>query len=189
MLTPRRRRGVEFLDDPSTDPLVRERSLSDVRISNILLGGARAVLSEVAAVLPSSGSNVTLLDVGTGLADIPHQAQQLAARRGVKLTTFGIDEAHSLARTNARILSGSICGDARHLPFASKSIDIVTCSQMLHHFEEPDLSVILAELSRVAKRHVIVSDLRRSWLAAGGFWLVSTALRFHPVTRHDGVVS
>jgi hypothetical protein len=36
---------------------------------------------------------------------------------------------------------------------------------------------------------VIVSDLRRSWLAAAGIWLASFPLRFHPVSRHDGVVS
>jgi hypothetical protein len=36
---------------------------------------------------------------------------------------------------------------------------------------------------------VIVSDLRRSWIAAAGFWVVSWPLGFHPVTRHDGVVS
>jgi hypothetical protein len=36
---------------------------------------------------------------------------------------------------------------------------------------------------------VVIADIRRSWLAAGGFWIASTALRFHPVTRHDGVVS
>jgi hypothetical protein len=41
----------------------------------------------------------------------------------------------------------------------------------------------------VARRAVIVSDLRRSWIAAAGFWLVSWPLGFHPVTRHDGVVS
>ncbi|MEJ7812861.1 MAG: hypothetical protein WKG32_20775, partial [Gemmatimonadaceae bacterium] len=45
------------------------------------------------------------------------------------------------------------------------------------------------ELNRVARRLVIVSDLRRSWVAAGGIWLASWALRFHPVSRHDGVVS
>ena len=44
-------------------------------------------------------------------------------------------------------------------------------------------------MNRVARRAVVVSDLRRSWLAAGGFWLASRALRFHPVTRHDGVLS
>jgi hypothetical protein len=36
---------------------------------------------------------------------------------------------------------------------------------------------------------VIVSDLRRSWLAAAGLWIASFPLGFHPVSRHDGVVS
>jgi len=48
---------------------------------------------------------------------------------------------------------------------------------------------VLRELDRVARRRVIVSDLRRSWLAACGFWLVAWPLRFHRVTRHDGFVS
>ena len=71
MLVPTRRRGFEILDDPATDPAVRERSLRDVKRSNVLLGGLRAVLAEVARVLPSIGPRATLLDVGTGLADIP----------------------------------------------------------------------------------------------------------------------
>jgi hypothetical protein len=41
----------------------------------------------------------------------------------------------------------------------------------------------------VARHVVIVSDLRRSWLAVAGLWMVSFPLRFHPVSRHDGVVS
>ena len=71
MLVPTRRRGSEILDDPATDPAIRERSLRDVRRSNLLLGGLRAALAEVTRVLPSLGPRGTLLDVGTGLADIP----------------------------------------------------------------------------------------------------------------------
>jgi hypothetical protein len=44
-------------------------------------------------------------------------------------------------------------------------------------------------MDRVARVAVVVSDLRRSWLAAAGFWLASFPLRFHRVTRHDGVLS
>jgi hypothetical protein len=36
---------------------------------------------------------------------------------------------------------------------------------------------------------VIVGDLRRSWLAAAGLWASSWVLGFHPVSRHDGVLS
>jgi SAM-dependent methyltransferase len=189
MLTPRRGRGVEHLDDPSTDDALRERSLRDVRRSNLLLGGGWAVLREVERLLPLLGEHATLLDVGTGLADIPAAVRRLANRSGVQLTAYGVDEAASLARTNRALLDASICADARRLPFHDTSIDLVTCSQVLHHFPDEEIPAVLRELTRVARRAVIVSDIRRSWIAAAGFWLVAWPLGFHRVTRHDGVIS
>ena len=189
MLAPRRRRGFEHLDDPHTAPALRERSLRDVRRANTLLGGTHAVLAELSRLLPSLGDHATLLDVGTGLADIPALASRLASRRGVALTTYAVDGAESLARAARDRLDGSICADARLLPFADASVDVVTCSQVLHHFEDVEIPCVLRELQRVARRCVVVSDLRRSWIAATGFWLVSWPLCFHPVTRHDGVTS
>ncbi len=63
------------------------------------------------------------------------------------------------------------------------------CSQTLHHFRGDAASALLREMNRVARVAVVVSDLRRSWIAAAGFWLASFPLAFHPVTRHDGVLS
>jgi SAM-dependent methyltransferase len=82
-----------------------------------------------------------------------------------------------------------VCADALALPFRDGSVDVAMCSQLLHHFTDADIERLLRELHRVSRRAVIVCDLRRSWLAAAGFWLVSFPLRFHPITRHDGVVS
>ena len=189
MLAPSRRRGVEILDDPATDPAVSLRSIRDVARSNTLLGGTRAVLSVLAPVLRDVGPRATLLDVGTGLADIPRQARERAGRLGVALTAFGVDEAASLVRATGSSLDGGACADARRLPFASASADVVTCSQLLHHFADDEIPLVLRELDRVSRGWVIVSDLRRSWLAACGFWLVSWPLGFHRVTRHDGFVS
>jgi 2-polyprenyl-3-methyl-5-hydroxy-6-metoxy-1,4-benzoquinol methylase len=190
VLVPRRRRGFEFLDDPTCGATLRERSLRDVRRANTLLGGTWAVLGEVNRILASGPArSLTLLDVGTGLADIPDGARRLAARRQVRLTTFGLDEAASLARVSAGLLDASVCGDARRLPFADASVDLVTCSQVLHHFEDREIPAILRELSRVARLAVIVSDLRRSWLAAAGFWMATWPMGFHPVSRHDGLTS
>lgn len=189
MLTPARRRGFELLDDPAVDPAIRERSHRDITIANTLLGGARAVLAEFRSLLPALGTSASLLDVGTGLGDIPQKAHALARRHGVSLRTFGFDGAESLARSAARTLDAGICGDARRLPFADGSVDIVICSQVLHHFEDDDITGILGELDRVARVAVIVGDLRRSWLAAAGFWLVAWPFGFHPVTRHDGTTS
>lgn len=189
MLVPSRRRGVEILDDPATDPAIRLRSIRDVVRSNRLFGGTRALLSVLEPVLRDLGPRATLLDVGTGLADIPGKARESADRLGVSLTAFGVDEAESLSHTTTSLMDASICADARRLPVADASVDIVTCSQLLHHFDDGEIPAVLRELDRVARRWVIVSDLRRSWLAAGAFWLVSWPLGFHRVTRHDGFVS
>jgi SAM-dependent methyltransferase len=189
VLLPARRRSVEILDDPATDPAVRARSIHDVAISNRLLGGARAVLAELARLLPRLGQAATLLDVGIGEADIPRKARERARARGVALTTYGLDEAESLARAARDTLDGVLCGDARRLPLGDGSIDVVTCSQVLHHFADEEIPGVLRELDRVARGWVVIADLRRSWLAASGFWLVSWPLGFHRVTRHDGFVS
>jgi SAM-dependent methyltransferase len=189
LLTPRRQRGVEILDDPGVDSAVRRRSLTDVTRSNRVLGGLRAVMRELRTVLHEIGGEATLLDVGTGLADIPAYAAALARRDGIRLTTTGVDVAHSLLTDPCGDISHGVCADARRLPFPDGSFDIVTCSQLLHHFGEAETRQVIAELTRVARHVVIVSDLRRSWIAAGGFWLLAFPLRFHRVTRHDGVAS
>jgi len=44
-------------------------------------------------------------------------------------------------------------------------------------------------MNRVARIRVVISDLRRSWIAAGGLWVASFPLRFDPVSRYDGVLS
>ena len=188
-LTPPRRRGFEYLDLPDVEPGLAERSIGDVTVANRLFGGTRAVLAELAELFPTLGPAATLLDVGTGLGDIPAQARRHAGRAGVALHTIGLDASEELARASRRGGAASVCGDALRLPFAARSDDVVTCSQLLHHFTEADVARLLAELDRVARRRVIVSDLRRSYLAAGGFWLASWPLGFHKVTRHDGVVS
>lgn len=130
-----------------------------------------------------------MLDVGTGLGDIPAAARALAARHGVVLRTIGLDEAHSLTVASGGRLDAGVCADARALPFATGSIDVVTCSQVLHHFRSDEAVELLRELDRVAGCSVIVSDLRRSWVAAGGFWMVSFPMGFHPVSRADGMLS
>ena len=190
LLTPRRRRGREYLDEPGVDARVVRRSLADVARANALFGGTRAVLVELRIALCGIRSpTTTMLDVGTGMGDIPARARRDAARLGVELRTFAVEGSEPLARAaNARELP-VVRADALRLPFARRSVDIAICSQLLHHFERERGLVLLRELDRVARRRVIVSDLRRSWVAAAGIWAASFPLRFHPVSRHDGVVS
>ncbi len=189
ILTPSRKRGVEILDSPDVDPAIVTRSLADVARANALFGGTSSALKEVKEALREVPREATLLDVGTGLGDIPCRAREEARRAGVELTTIGLDAAAELASASRSSLDFAVCADALRLPFADNSIDIVMCSQVLHHFVGGEAAQLLREMDRVARVRVIVSDLRRSWVAAVGLWLASFPLRFHAVSRHDGVVS
>ena len=188
-LTPARRDGVEILDGEGLDPRVVERSMTDVARANRLFGGASAMLAELEPVFYNLPADATLLDIGTGLGDIPCRAQRRAAAHGVTLCTIGVDVAVELAAASAEKLDAAVCADALTLPFADASVDVVTCSQVLHHFPGKSGVALLREMDRVARVRVVVSDLRRSWIAAAGLWIASFPLLFHPISRHDGVVS
>jgi SAM-dependent methyltransferase len=187
--TPPRRYDSELLDDPTVDEALVTRSISDIVRSNTIFRGTKAVLSELIPVFSTLPYQATLLDVGTGMGDIPRTAQRIAARYGVSLRTIGLDAGPLLVHNALPQLSHGVCGDALRLPFANRSIDVVMCSQVLHHFRDEAALTVLREMNRIARVAVLVSDLRRSWMAAAGFWLASFPLMFHPVTRHDGVVS
>jgi 2-polyprenyl-3-methyl-5-hydroxy-6-metoxy-1,4-benzoquinol methylase len=190
MLTPRRRRGVELIDDPDIDAALLRRSLGDVARANALFGGAHAVNVELARLFRRHrGERLLLLDVGTGLGDLPHGAWRVARRFGVVLETLGVDSSFPLAAAARSEQLTTMQADALRLPLRDGAVDVVLCSQLLHHFDDAGALVVLREFGRVARRLVVVTDLRRSWVAAGLFWLVSWPLRFEPVTRHDGTLS
>lgn len=189
LLTPRRRRGIELLDDPAVSPEIMCRSMHDVERANLIFGGKGALLGELEPAIAELGASATLLDVGTGTADISVAARALAERRGVSLRTIGLDISEPLVRHHRMRHSSVVRADALRLPFRDRSVDIVICSQVLHHFREPQATMLIGEMNRVARVRVVISDLRRSWVAAGGLWVASFLLGFHSVSRHDGVVS
>jgi hypothetical protein len=183
--------GWELLDDPRAPEHQVHESLRHIARANLLFGGAAAVrwgLREALAGVPR-GTTLTLLDVGTGLGDLPRMARGWATRLGVRLVPFGLDRHPAAARIAATGGLATLvgCGDA--LPLRSRSVDLVLMSQVAHHFSPRAVVRLLRECDRVARRAVIVSDLRRSRAAAFGFRLASRLLGFDEDTRRDGVTS
>ena len=185
-------RRAELFDDPAADPATVLASLKDVARANRFLGGAAAALRRLDELLRevAPGEPLTLLDVGTGYGDLPRAARERAARAGLVLKPLAVERHPAAARHVAA--PGDlpvVVADAAALPFASRSVDLVLCSQVLHHFEGGAATAIVAELARVARRGVVLAELRPHPLAALGVWLASWPLHFHPVSRRDGVTS
>lgn len=189
MLVPARRSTPEFLDDPSTDLSTVAISADEIAQCNRLFGGRAALLSELMPLWPSLRPAATLLDVGCGVGDLPAAARASAAAHGVALTVVALDRREVLATRARQRVDASIVADGFAIPVADASVDIVTACQFLHHFEDDAIVALAREMNRVARRRVVISDLRRSWFAASGVWLASWPLGMHRITRHDGFAS
>ena len=188
-LAPKRHRGVEYLDSPDVDPDVRRRSHRDIDLSNLLLGGSRALSTALLETIRELPPEATVLDVGSGSGDTIELAQGIGTRSGRRLTGISLDLNADLVTTCAKRNQLGVCASALALPFPDRSVDVVICSLLLHHFEGADLCNALRELDRVARVRVLIHDLRRSRVAAAGLWALSFPLGFHPISRHDGVTS
>lgn len=183
--------GVELLDDPAAEPALVCASLRNIGRANRWFGGAAAVRYGLARAFAGGtpGSRWTMMDVGTGMGDLPRMAAAWARARGLVLEPLGLERHTGAARLARSLGLPVLVGDAAALPFASRSIDLVLLSQVAHHFSPAAIVHLFRECNRVARRAVIVADLRRSTLAALGFRMAGSLLGFDSHTVRDGVTS
>lgn len=96
-------------------------------------------------------NEMTLLDVGCGNGFFTFYFEPI-------YNTYGLDYSEFMLATNP--CTKKICASATHLPFAENSFDIVFCSNLLHHLEEPIDAV--REMRRVSRKYVILSEPNRN---------------------------
>jgi hypothetical protein len=184
--------GTELLDDRHADPALVRAELRDIARLNALFGGTRAVVRALEEVFATAGTRATrwtLLDVGTGAGDIPRAARQAARRYGIELVLLGVERIPTAARVATAAGIATILADGGALPLAPRSVDIVIASQVLHHLPRDVCVRWIAALDRIARRAVVLADLRRSRLAMAGVWAVSFPLALQGATRRDAVLS
>lgn len=182
--------GTELLDRPDADPAAVRTSLGNIARANRLFGGTAAVVYGVERLLSTGPkSELTILDLGTGAGDIPGALRRWGTSRGVRVRTLGLDRLRPAARLAHAPALPMTLGCATALPFRARSVDVVTVSQVLHHFEAEAAARLLAEAARVARCGVVVADLLRSRTAAALFGVGARVLGFDAHTVADGITS
>ena len=192
----RRTDAVELLDGPLDDPAALTGNLRDLRRINDRLGGVSLSAPAIEA-LAAHRDEMTLLDVGTGGADIPLALIGLASAAGRRLTVVGIDSrpevlaAAVLAWPAVATTEGLELhvGDGRRLPYPDRSFDVVHASLVVHHLGTEEAAGLLREMARVSRLGVVVNDLERSWRGWIGAWLLGHFLTRNRYTRHDAPLS
>lgn len=92
-----------------------------------------------------------LLDVGCGNGFFTYYLAKL-------INVTGLDFSKQMLKINPH--HKLIQGEAENLPFNNDSFDIVFCSDLLHHLNEP--IKVIVEMRRVAKNYVIISEPNRN---------------------------
>ena len=192
IVRPTRRDTPELLDEPHAVLADLPANLRDIRNLNRWFGGTSLALNTVLE-LTSDCTGVSVLDVATGSADIPLALWHALHRLGLEPFIVALDTSAEVLAEAATHLDGARVelqqGDARALPYPDKSFDIVLCCLALHHFPPQGAVSVLGEMCRVARRGMVVIDLRRGYLAYASTWLATRTVARNRLTRHDGPLS
>jgi ubiquinone/menaquinone biosynthesis C-methylase UbiE len=179
-------RTPELIDEPTLDPHAHAHALRALNRVNRLLGIDHRLYAGITRFGPAD--RLSVLDLGSGGGGF---LGYLFKRRGGKATPplLGLD-CSALALSQAETwYDGAVrpvLADARRIPMANNSVDVVTCSLFLHHFDEADIVSIFREAARVARRGLVMSDLSRSRLALVLTWTVTRLLSRSRVFHVDG---
>jgi SAM-dependent methyltransferase len=179
----RRATDREMLDEgvPDEEAL---RNLADLRFVDRWLGNRRAFASAVLPFLRGAGRPL-ILDVGCGSGDV---LSGLRRAWGGSALAVGADlKLLHLTAAPPDVLR--VVADARALPFAPRTFDVVTASLFLHHFDAPELPGVLRGLYALARRALVVNDLRRARVPYVFGRAFFKALFRSPVSVSDGLVS
>lgn len=186
----------ELMDDPRVPEPELRSALGYLRFVNRFLGGSRALLRHLA---PWSrrwprDRPVTLLDLGTGSADVPLTACRWARARGIELRVTAIDTHEATLRVARERAAGEpwvrieAC-DARGAiaKFGDGSFDYVHAGLFLHHLSDADVLIVLTDMGRLCRAGLVWNDLRRS--ALHRVLVAAAVIGQRRIARHDAKVS
>ena len=180
----------ELLDLGGEAPAEVQRSLRDLERINRWLGGNAAITAHLYPRLRTAGGSVTVADVATGSAHLPHAISAWARQHGRDVRLFALDfSARHLEYAAAAPTTQLVQADALSLPFAPLGVDYYVSSLFLHHLPPDSVIAFLGDTYARARRGIIMSDLIRGWLPLIGFKLIQPAFACSYITRYEAIAS
>jgi ubiquinone/menaquinone biosynthesis C-methylase UbiE len=191
------RAGIpELIDDPATPWSEVLKAMEDVQRINGILGTYPIMLSHLDRLVRWPADRpLRVLDVATGLADIPRALVDWARRQGRAIEVIGLDLNPRILEMAKDLIAGYpeirlVEGNALALPFEADSIDWALCHCALHHFPTDTHGPFFRELNRVVRPGggIMVGDLVRSRLYYMGA-VPFLSLVASPIGKRDGLAS
>lgn len=178
----------ELLDGAVPDPAELAANLREMAMLNRLPGGVSASVAAVRRLLRDDAAS-GVVDVGTGYADFARRLRRRVPAQLVLVDSSA--DVLAIAARRVRALSGVrlLHARAEALPLGDAAASVSHASLLLHHLDPSSVVRTFREMRRVARRGVVVNDLRRSRFALAMTAVPVLAFARCCYTRHDGVLS
>ncbi|OGR89801.1 MAG: hypothetical protein A2992_09740 [Elusimicrobia bacterium RIFCSPLOWO2_01_FULL_59_12] len=186
----------ERMDLETLDAGTAASILGTLETINAWLGGVHATLSHVRRFSKrwKPGERIRFIDWGTGGADLPRALVRWGRKNGFKIEVVGVDGSGPIieyARQACREYPEIRLVETDFDAFAdpAEPFDYAISSLCLHHLNDADNISLLERSDRLARRGLIMNDLKRSARAWLWIWLLTRLGGAHPIVKNDGPLS
>jgi 2-polyprenyl-3-methyl-5-hydroxy-6-metoxy-1,4-benzoquinol methylase len=183
---------LELMDRPQPVSAELESDLENIRELNRWFG-SYALISMFLGRWINPGARLRIVDLATGSGDIPRLIAEYGRKVGAELRIDAVDQQSATLEIAKRLsvryseisfVEGDVLEWQPTEPF-----DLVFCTMALHHFSEADAVRLLQHCCKLSRKSVLVSDLRRSWIATIGVHLLTATVFREPMTKYDARLS
>jgi 2-polyprenyl-3-methyl-5-hydroxy-6-metoxy-1,4-benzoquinol methylase len=183
---------LEIMDRPQPVSAELERDLENLRELNRWFG-SYALISMFLSRWIKPGARLRIVDLATGSADIQRLIVEHGRKVGAQLRIDALDQQSSTLEIAKKLslnypeisfVEGNILEWSSTEPY-----DLVLCTLALHHFSDDEAVRVLQRCRELSRKFVLVSDLRRGWLATLGVRLLTATMFCEPMTKYDGRLS
>jgi 2-polyprenyl-3-methyl-5-hydroxy-6-metoxy-1,4-benzoquinol methylase len=182
----------ELMDRPQPVSAELESDLENIRELNRWFG-SYALISMFLGRWIKPGARLRIVDLATGSGDIPRLIAEYGRKVGAELRIDAVDQQSATLEIAKRLSArypeiAFVEGNVLEWD-AIEPYDLVLCTLALHHFSDDDAVRVLQHCRELSRKFVLVSDLRRSWMATIGVYLLTATVFREPMTKYDARLS
>jgi len=185
----------ELMDEPCSAEVLRG-CLRNLERMNRLTLSYRPTLGFLRRVVERHpGTELHIVDVGSGYGDMLRVISRWARRRGIRVRLTGIDLNPQTREIAMEATRAAGMGEDRiewrtgNATTELQSADVVVSSLVTHHMGHGEIVRFLEWMEGSARLGWFISDLERQAMPALVFSALAVLLRWHPFLHHDGPVS
>ena len=177
----------EMLDGDTETPEAVAESLGDLRLVNRWFGGVRTTAGLLRRAMCATGlRSASVLEVAAGDGYSITRAAERLKEEDLDVKAVCLDRRGLLDRF--RCCDHAVVGNALELAFPPASFDFVSCGLFVHHLSPAQVIAFVNGALEVARRAVLINDLRRSSLHLALVYAGMPIFR-SAISRFDSVAS